>query len=90
VFIIGMPPSPLFFSELYIALGLLASGNYFVLALWFILLASIVYGLGKASLEICMGYSEEKTRLPFSQYLPQAMLLLLAVAVPIAVLLLRP
>ncbi len=89
VFIIGMPPSPLFFSELYIAFGLLASGNYLVLALWFILLASIVYGLGKASLEICMGSSDEKTRLHISQYLPQILLLLLAVCVPIAVMLLN-
>ncbi len=84
MFIIGMPPSPLFFSELYVALALLGSGNYLILILWFILLACIVFGLGKAALVICLGESSERAKLPLSQYLPQILLLLLAIGVPLA------
>lgn len=79
-FIIGMPPSPLFLSELYIAIGLLNSGNIIGLTLFFILLASVAWGLGRAVLQISMGKSERREILPISQYLPQMLLLLSAVA----------
>lgn len=79
-FIIGMPPSPLFLSELYIVIGLLASGNIIGVVVFFILLASIAWGLGRAVLQITMGKSERRVTLPISQYLPQMGLLLGAVA----------
>lgn len=81
--IIGMPPSPLFISEFYIAFALLGSGYIFVLIVYFILLASIAYGLGRAALAITMGTSDRKVKLSLSQYLPQIGLLLCAVAVPL-------
>ncbi len=82
MFIVGMPPSPLFVSEFFIAMGLLKSGYYAVLAVYFILLASIAYGLGRASLNITMGKPEKHVPLPFLQYLPQTLLLLGAVLLP--------
>ena len=87
IFIIGMPPSPLFISEFYIAIGLLDTGNYLALFAFFVMLASIAYGLGRASLAITMGSSANRAKLPASQYLPQIALLLGAVAVPLLLLL---
>jgi hydrogenase-4 component F len=81
--IIGMPPSPLFISEFYIAFALLGSGNILALAIFFILLASIAYGLGRAALAITMGSSDLRAQLPASQYLPQIVLILAAIAVPL-------
>lgn len=79
-FIIGMPPSPLFLSELYIVIGLLAAGNVIGVVIFFILLAAIAWGLGKNVLKITMGKSERRETLPLSRYLPQMGLLLSAVA----------
>ncbi len=78
MFIIGMPPSPLFISEFYIAMGFIQSGNIAGFIAFFILLASIAYGLGRASLAITMGNSDKRVRLPLSQYLPQIALLTFA------------
>lgn len=83
LFIVGMPPSPLFISEFYIAFALLGSGNIPLLIAFFVLLASIAYGLGRASLAITMGSSQQRNRLPISQYLPQISLLFIAVLVPL-------
>lgn len=82
MFIVGMPPSPLFVSEFFIAMGLLKSGYFAVLIAYFILLACIAYGLGRASLKLNMGSSGERVSLPFLQYLPQALLLFGAVFLP--------
>ena len=81
-FIIGMPPSPLFVSEFYIVLALLKSTNIAVLITFLVLLSSIAYGLGRASLAITMGSSDTRSKLPLSQYLPQIALLLSAVLLP--------
>ncbi len=86
MFIIGMPPSPLFISEFYLAMGLLQSGNIPVLIAYFILLSCIAYGLGRASLAITMGSSESRSKLPISQYLPQIILLICAVVLPLILL----
>ncbi|PKN72894.1 MAG: hypothetical protein CVU50_05040 [Candidatus Cloacimonetes bacterium HGW-Cloacimonetes-3] len=86
MFIIGMPPSPLFLSEFYIAFALIASGNIIVLIAFFILLAIIAYGLGCASLAITMGAGKARTKLPFSRYLPQIALLCCAVVLPLLLL----
>lgn len=82
LFIVGMPPSPLFFSEFGIAIALLEAGNIIGLCIYFILLASILYGLGRAVMAVAMGSTEHGTKLPYSQYLPQTGLLILAVFVP--------
>ncbi|MDD2227878.1 MAG: proton-conducting transporter membrane subunit [Candidatus Cloacimonetes bacterium] len=81
-FIIGMPPSPLFVSEFYIVMAMLKSGNIAVLMAFMVLLSSIVYGLGRASLAITMGSSDTRIKLPISQYLPQIALLISAVLLP--------
>ncbi|HOH46292.1 MAG TPA: proton-conducting transporter membrane subunit [Candidatus Cloacimonadota bacterium] len=86
VFIIGLPPSPLFISEFYIAIGLLSSANYLVLGFWIVLLAVIAYGLGKAVLNITMGGKENRVKLPLMSYLPGYLLLLTAITVPVIVL----
>ncbi len=83
VFIIGLPPSPLFLSEFFIAIAFIRSGNYLLLAVWAILLAIIAYGLGRAVLAISMGESDERTKLPVLSYLPAYLLVLAAVLAPI-------
>lgn len=85
-FIIGLPPSPLFISEFYIAIGLLSSSSYLILGLWILLLAVIAYGLGKAVLSICMGSRQDHQKLPLMSYLPGFLMLLCAIAVPFIVL----
>lgn len=85
-FIIGLPPSPLFISEFYIAIGLLSSSNYLILGMWILLLAVIAYGLGKAVLSICTGSRQDHQKLPLMSYLPGFLMLLCAVAVPFIVL----
>lgn len=82
MFIVGMPPSPLFFSEFGIAVQLLARANVAGVVIYFIFLASIAYGLGRASLAVTMGSSEKRAKLPVLQWLPQAGMLLLAMGVP--------
>lgn len=77
-FISGMPPSPLFLSEFYIAMGFIKGGNIIGFIAFFLLLASIAYGLGRASLAITMGDSERRVRLRWSSYLPQMGLLIFA------------
>jgi hydrogenase-4 component F len=83
MFIIGMPPSPLFISEFYLVMGLLHSGNIAALIASIVLLSTIAYGLGRASLAITMGKSESRVRLPISLFLPQIGLLICAVILPI-------
>lgn len=83
VFIVGLPPSPLFFSEFFIAIGLLGSGQYLLLGIWVLLLAVITYGLGKAVLSISMGKGQERAKLPFLSYLPGYILLILAICSPL-------
>ncbi|MDZ4120914.1 MAG: proton-conducting transporter membrane subunit, partial [Candidatus Cloacimonadaceae bacterium] len=82
MFIVGMPPSPLFFSEFGIAVNLLARGNIAGVLIYFLLLASIAYGLGRASLAVTMGSSDRRVRIPLLHWLPQAVMLLLAAGVP--------
>ncbi len=82
MFIIGMPPSPLFFSELYIAFSLIRAGYIPALIVYFILLSAIAYGLGRASLAITTGHGRERRKLPLSRILPQIALLAFAIAFP--------
>lgn len=86
VFIIGLPPSPLFLSEFFIAIAFIQSGNYLLLALWAILLSIIAYGLGRAILAISMGMSDERAKLPVLSYLPGYLLLIAAVLSPVLIL----
>lgn len=83
-FIMGLPPSPLFFSEFYLVLGFITSGGYLLAIVIFALLAVIAFGLGRATLTICLGETDKRSKLPLRQYLPQIVLLLAAIAVPIA------
>ena len=86
VFIIGLPPSPLFLSEFFIAFAFIQSGNYLLLAIWAILLSIIAYGLGRAILAISMGKSDERAKLPVLSYLPGYLLLIAAVLSPVLIL----
>jgi len=86
VFIIGLPPSPLFLSEFFIAFAFIQSGNYLLLAIWAILLSIIAYGLGRAILAISMGMSDERAKLPVLSYLPGYLLLIAAVLSPVLIL----
>lgn len=81
MFIIGMPPSPLFFSELFIAFGFIKAGYIPALIVYFILLSAIAYGLGRAALGIATGPATERKHLPLSRILPQMALLAFAIAV---------
>lgn len=80
--VVGMPPSPLFVSEFNIVFALVGSGNLALMMLFVILLASIAYGLGKASLAITMGKSDQRSKLPISEYLAPTILLLSAMILP--------
>ncbi len=79
----ALPPSPLFFSEFKLALGMIGSGHGWLLALLLLLLTFVVYGMAKVSLSITMGKdeSDKKVILPAYQWILPTILLILGVTV---------
>lgn len=77
-FIIGMPPSPLFYSEFRIAAALIHNGHYFGFAAFMILLAIIAWAIGRVSIQITMGTGTQATRLKKGMIIAPALLLVIA------------
>ena len=78
VMLSGLPPSPIFLSELYLGIGMLQKGLYWQFALVFLLLTVIVAGMGKMVLKMSMGSSNIRTKLPWTQLVAPISLLLVA------------
>ncbi len=77
VFILGIPPSPIFFSK-FLILKQLFVGKHFVLAGIFSLLITVVaYGIIRAVIKMSFSPSNlnNETKLPLRNYLPQICLL---------------
>lgn len=84
--IIAFPPSVLFISEFLIIKTMITEKHYAMLLIFVILLTIIIFGLLKAILKMCFTdkqntEKEDNTickKLPFTMYLPQILLLLIA------------
>lgn len=55
VFLAGIPPSPVFFSEYFIAKKLILSGNIALLILFLLLLTIIIFGMGASVFRMAFG-----------------------------------
>jgi hydrogenase-4 component F len=79
--IAGFPPFPSFFSELLVAQSLLKQGSAGLAALYLVLLAVIVYGMGRAVFRMSFGSGsrEPEGRLHVLEYAPQIVFLLILV-----------
>ena len=82
-FIIGLPPSPLFYSEFRIAMALIYNGHYVGFAVLMLLLGIIAWAMGRVSLQITMGKGTNKTKLKKGMIIAPAILLLLAAIIGI-------
>ncbi len=78
----ALPPSPLFFSEFQLALGMVGSGLVWQLALLLVLLTVVVYGMARVSMSMTMGRdnAERKITLPVYQWIIPALLLTAGIA----------
>lgn len=78
--IVAFPPSVLFISEFLIVKTMLQSGQYFMSIMFLLLLTIIIYGLTKAVFHMSVKDKKEyeKTKLTWTMYFPQIILLTLA------------
>lgn len=81
--IAGLPPSPLFLSELLLLKAILAEKAYILIPLVFGLLTIVLFGMGSIIVNMAFGQrpvtlKEEKVPLGISMYLPQIILVLCA------------
>lgn len=81
--IVGLPPSPLFISELILLKAILAKKAYILIPIIFLLLTVILSGMGNIIIKMVFGqtpatFKEEKTSLGILMYLPQTILILCA------------
>jgi len=70
----GIPPFPLFLSELFIIKAFFIKGLFFLAFIMFFLLTIIIYGMGNTVLNMCFGESEknaEIVQLNYLLYIPQ-------------------
>ncbi len=82
--LVGFPPSPLFFSEFFIAVAMLQKGNYLGFVGLFIMLTTIMSSMGKICLGMCLGESQKKQPHPFLQiYMPVLLLFVSSISVMI-------
>lgn len=83
VAIAGIPPSPLFISEFLIIKALFEAKYYLVILIFVILIAVIVFGIGRCVLNMSFGKSSkvdetdimDAVKLSWTMYLPQTVLL---------------
>jgi len=81
--IAGLPPSPLFLSELLLLKALLANKTYILIPVVFILLTIIIFGMGNIIIRMAFGQKPETLKedgcsLSLSMYLPQIILIFCA------------
>ncbi len=79
----ALPPSPLFFSEFQLALGMVGNGLVWQLALLLVLLTIVVFGMAKVSMRMTMGHDDagKKMTLPAYQWILPMLLLVSGIAV---------
>jgi len=81
--IAGLPPSPLFLSELLLLKALLANRAYILIPVIFALLTTVIFGMGNIIIRMAFGekpgtLKEDKFSLGISMYLPQIILIFFA------------
>ena len=78
----AFPPSVLFISEFLMVKTMFLKGHFVLSALFLLLLTIVIYGLGKAVIKMAFSAPQEgevkKVSLPWTMYLPQAVILTLA------------
>lgn len=79
LFILGVPPSPMFISKFLILKQLLIGKNYVIAGLFLFLITIVAYGILRAIIKMSFSPKilDEKIKLPFRNYLPQIGLLTL-------------
>ncbi len=77
VFILGVPPSPIFFSKFLILKQLFASKHYILIGLFLFLITVVAYGIIRSVIKMSFSSSnlKEKIQLSIRYYLPQTILL---------------
>ncbi|MCX5773305.1 MAG: proton-conducting transporter membrane subunit [Fusobacteria bacterium] len=55
--LIGLPPFPIFFSELLLVIAMIQTGHFIVLGIFLILITLIIYGMGKSVFSMSFGKS---------------------------------
>lgn len=80
LFILGIPPSPIFFSKFLILKQLFTEKHFILAGLFLVLITVVAYGIIRAVVKMSFSPSilQEKIKLPIRNYLPQMSLLLLA------------
>lgn len=78
IFILGIPPSPIFFSKFLILKQLFIDKHFGLAALFLSLITIVAYGIMRAVIKMSFSPSnlKEKIKLPIRNYLPQSVLLL--------------
>lgn len=77
--ILGVPPSPIFFSKFLIIKQLLIEKHFILAGLFLVLITIVAYGILRAVIKMSFSPKilEEKVKLPIRNYLPQIALLTL-------------
>ena len=78
--IVAFPPSVLFISEYLIVKTMFQLRHYWMCACFLLLLTIVIYGLSKAvfTMSVNSGKNQEKVKLPWTMYVPQIVLLIMA------------
>lgn len=78
IFILGIPPSPIFFSKFLIIKQLFIDKHFGLAGLFLFLITIVAYGIIRAVVKMSFSSSniKEKIKLPIRNYLPQTILLL--------------
>lgn len=79
VLISGLPPSPLFFSEVQLFFALVTSGKWYLAVLLAAMLSTIIYAMAKMTLQMCFGEKADGKSLKAALYIPSTLLMVLAV-----------
>ncbi len=80
LFILGVPPSPIFFSKFLILKQLFIEKHFILAGLFLVLITVVSYGVMRAVVKMSFSPSilQEKIKLPIRNYLPQISLLMCA------------
>lgn len=82
ILIVAIPPSPIFISEFLMIKQMFISHHYLIAFLFFVLLTFIAFGFITSGVKMSFNSSpeEEKTHLPLNKYLPQVILVIMAIS----------
>lgn len=89
--IVGLPPSPLFISEILLLKALILKNHFVIVGILLILLTIILFGIAKIVINMSFGDKkgvngvsventeiQDKTKMPFSLYSPQITMIIIA------------